>query len=469
MKRKHCEKDDPSPVTGKKGKKEKGVQLLDLPVEVLAMILCKFAGPWAPILRMVCRQFASALKLIKPAVVYISEEGISGITGSGDELHDVYWCRGVEVPGHVGLTYEEFVRKTAPRLYGDVKRLYDYELIQQRISGNSEIPGKMEFDVYQRLVLTPPPPGADEKVSQRALRRINHAYMIYVESARGNIEFLSWLIFRRFCFDHSVLYGLFHSNMVGTISTIYSAASVFPYTCCALNSEPNNLVRPVFYSYRETLGVHFPGDRYAGWMREKESLIVDCLRIALNQGNLSAFKHLETMSQGYPDRYRVKGTLKKMWDVFLDCRWMFSRRWESFNFGTFGTFETFGREGEKGEKREKGEKGKGKGLFYTAGYQGHVDTILWVFNRLKDHGKRLTSTPAYLPSNEAEVASRTALICGWETGVLQGALDAGSYENFIRLLEGGVTVCPANFEALGDLDPLLRQVIFSYSIDGSSL
>lgn len=408
------------------------LHLLDLPTEVLAMILCLFARPWSSILRMVCRRFASVISFCfgEKWTLDYNDKDESGF--SPKNLG--YGCLGKEVPGPLGFAYIEFVHVVTPRLYGDVKRTLEMEILQQRMIELET--SCMKFDVYQELVHTPPPPGTDLDLDRKTLRRIDHAYMIYVEAARGNIDFLSWLIFRRFCFDHSVLYGLFYSNMAGTIGTIYSSASVFPYKCCTLSppddddSPDDNIVCPEIITCKELLETNFREPRYLGFYNERKFLINDCLRIAANQGNVSAFRYLETVATDYPERYRWKACCELMWNQCLESRWVYPTKTPM--------------EGIIWDPEEKG-------LFYDGAYHGHIDALLWILDRLQIHGEFVVSGPtgASVPHHESQIYERTKRICGWETGVLKGAIDAGNYEGMLQLMEGGFVV--------RNLDRLLKE------------
>jgi hypothetical protein len=418
-----------------KRKRDESLHLLDLPPEVLAMILCLFSRPWSSVLRMVCRQFAQVLELNK----------LGRLDYNDDESRYTnleYGCLGTEMPGTLGLSYIEFVRVVAPRLYEDVKRTLEMEILQKRMK-ELEV-SCMSFDAYQELVHTPPPPGTDLDLDQKTLRRIDHAYMIYVEAARGNIEFLSWLIFRRFCFDHSVLYGLFYSNMAGTMETIYSSASVFPYMCCVLASLDDNMVCPEITLHHEMLETHFREARYPGFINERKFLIYDCLRIAANQGNLSAFKYLETIATDYPNRYRWKACCGLMWTAFQECRWVFPTKTPM--------------EGIIWDPKEKG-------LFYDGAYHGHVDALLWILVRLQRYGESLVSTPAYVSQHDSQIHEFTKRICGWETGVLKGAIAAGSYENMLQLVEGGFVVRNLDRLLKECSDPTIQLVLTGHNAD----
>jgi hypothetical protein len=81
-----------------KRKRDESLHLLDLPLEVLAMILCLFSRPWSSVLRMVCRQFAQVLELNK----------LGRLDYNDDESRYTnleYGCLGTEMPGTLGLSW----------------------------------------------------------------------------------------------------------------------------------------------------------------------------------------------------------------------------------------------------------------------------------------------------------------------------------------------------------------------------
>ena len=219
------------------------------------------------------------------------------LTGTFSEMSEEFEKKGYvvkrDVEDDLGLTYEEFVIVNYPRIVIDVTkynrtiRRYN-SLLLERSSDPELMSCSSEYDVLKE-----------------PCERTNHAYMIYVEAAKGNLSFFMWLVSKGTKFDASVFYGIFYS---GSILLLRLASHALSRPTNELNlmnldvldeifgvREVHQLSR-LFEKRRELLASSFLG--MEGWRLTSRvymarDRIADCIRIAVNRGHTSFFAFIE--------------------------------------------------------------------------------------------------------------------------------------------------------------------------------
>ena len=313
------------------------------------------------------------------------------------------------------------------------------------------------------------------KVAKMAYDKLNHAYMIYVEAAKGNLLFIAWLLTKNRRFDQSVYYGVFHSGMAGMMEVISGAAKGFPVIRTDIVPDRSggrvrgfreknnkkkmvlNISRPYMASFIEDPDpwhtTHLHGICAHGSQKKRILMYKDLLRIAVNRGNRVFMEYIEEMSNRKKEpcdadyatdslaEHLLYDLSRCIWNVFLHRKWY-----------CLGVDEKMSRselELESEEEKKRIERAfvsgmslmevftgvMGGGALYHAANNGHIDLLLWVRDKIHNYctgedGKR----------KDKKRAKNNLFFCGVLTGVLQGALKNDDYEGFLALLEGGYTI-----------------------------